>query len=363
MSHYEERLQADLDKIRVRVADVGERVETALGHAVKALLTSDRELAGRTILGDQPINREVRAIDQACHAFVARHLPSAGPLRYISSVLRLTIELERIGDYAATICREAVQLSTPIPQTIAGHVELMADQSQRVLAQAIIAWNNGNAELARGTVGMSKQASSAFDKLIKSLLQEGTEGSYPLQDLFAWLTVLARLSRVVGQAKNICEETIFAVTGESKAEKTYRVLFLDETNGCFSQMAAAYCSRAYPGSGVYESAGWAPAEALEARCQVFMERQGFDTVDVQPQSLQDLDEDLASFHVIVGLGGSLQSHLPEIPFHSIALEWDLGPDVEGLDQERAEHLLDAAWNSIRARCGELMETLRGEGAP
>ena len=68
-----------------------------------ALLTRDRELAAEVILGDLPINREVRAIDALCHAFVARHLPSAGHLRFVSSVLRLNVELERIGDYAVTI--------------------------------------------------------------------------------------------------------------------------------------------------------------------------------------------------------------------------------------------------------------------
>lgn len=362
MSHYEERLQADLEAIRRRVREIGEQVQVAQQRSVRALLTTDRALAAEVILGDLPINRQVRALDQACHAFVARHLPSAGPLRFVSSVLRLSIGLERIGDYAATICRETVQLSAPIPPVIAQQVELMADQSYGALAQAMTAWNTGNAELARGTLGMAKQAGGAFDTLIKALVRQGMAGAQPLADLFASLTVLGRLSRVVGQAKNICEETLFAVAGETKEPKRYRLLFVDAHDNCYSQLAAAYCRRAFPESAVYESAGWQPGATLEARCQVFMERHGFETASLTPQGLEDLEGDLSNYHVIISFGGDIRPHVEEIPFHTVVLEWDLGPPVEDLDQERAEHVLAAAWDELKARSGGLMELLRGEGA-
>ena len=137
MSHYEERLEADLGKIRGRLKEIGTQVEEAHKAAVHALLTGDRALAYETILSDHPINREIRGIDQACHAFVARHLPSAGHLRFVSSVLRLGVGLERIGDYASTICREAVQLSAPPSKAVARDIDLMADQSRGVLRQAM----------------------------------------------------------------------------------------------------------------------------------------------------------------------------------------------------------------------------------
>ncbi|MCB1033830.1 MAG: hypothetical protein KDD47_08365, partial [Acidobacteria bacterium] len=219
MSHYEARLESDLQKLRQRSHAVGTRVLEAQRRAVQAILHGDRTLAYETILGDLAINREIRSIDKACHAFVAQHLPSAGHLRFVSSALRLHIGLERIGDYAATLCRLAVKLSSPPPAAMVGDIQLMADQSQRVLKQALKAWDEGNAELARGTIGMAKQAASAYDKTFADLLREGQEGSRPIGDLFALQVVLNRLDRVVAQAKNICEETLFAVTGETKAPK------------------------------------------------------------------------------------------------------------------------------------------------
>ena len=118
MTHYEERLEQDLAAIRERVRDITQRVDVALAHATKALITGDRGLANETILGDLVINRRVRKLDGRCHAFVARHLPSAGHLRFVSAVMRLSIALERIGDYAVVIARELGQLDQEPSETL-----------------------------------------------------------------------------------------------------------------------------------------------------------------------------------------------------------------------------------------------------
>ena len=86
------------------------------------------------------MNRMTRRIDHLCHLFVARHLPSAGHLRFISATLRLDVELERVGDYAVSIAREAVQLSEPPTSAIARDIEMMAEQVQAVLHDAIRAF-------------------------------------------------------------------------------------------------------------------------------------------------------------------------------------------------------------------------------
>ena len=102
MPLYEERLSKDMARIRDEVASLGAAVQKAQEDAVQAALTGNKALANQTILRDHPINRRTREINRLCHAFLAIHLPSAGHLRLISSILRLVNELERIGDYAAT---------------------------------------------------------------------------------------------------------------------------------------------------------------------------------------------------------------------------------------------------------------------
>ena len=115
MSHLEERMETDLNAIRDWVWKIGDDVEHALREAKKTLVLRDPEAAFGTILGDHPINRASRRCDRLCHRFIARYLPGAGALREMASTIRINVILERIGDYAVTISREALQLKGPLP--------------------------------------------------------------------------------------------------------------------------------------------------------------------------------------------------------------------------------------------------------
>ena len=120
MTHLVERMEADLNAIRDWVWKIGQDVENALRQAKRTLVVRDPELAYDIILGDYPINRASRRCDRMCHQFIASYLPGAGVLREIASTLRINVVLERIGDYAVTIAREALQLkerlgANPVP--------------------------------------------------------------------------------------------------------------------------------------------------------------------------------------------------------------------------------------------------------
>lgn len=358
--HYEERLENDLNRIRERVATMGSLVQESLKNAVHALLTGNDKLASATILSDMPVNRLMREIDALCHRFIAVHLPSAGHLRIISSVIRTNIELERIGDYAVTICRESVQLPNPPKGALASKVELMADETRRMLTQAIDAFNQGNADAAKATMGMAAQVDRTFDTIFDELVHE--QGDWELKDIMGLFVVFHRLERVAAQSKNICEETVFAVTGQTKAPKTYRVLFLDQDNSCLSQMAEAIARKNYPNSGKYSSAGRQAAEEINPDLDNFLQQRGFDLSQMLPSNLDLAPAELAHFHVIVSLQGPVKSYIEGLPFHTVPLEWDLGSCPTGLPQEETQQRLEELYREIAANVQDLMETLRGEGA-
>ena len=222
MSHYEERLERDLADLKERVLAVGAEVEEALRCAERVVVHGDRALASRTILGDNRINRAIREVDARCHAFVARHLPSAGHLRFVSSVLRIDLELERIGDYAATICREALQLGSRRPQPLLSRLRGdVGARAQPPRIGALEAFREGSADLARGTLGRPSRSARWCASCSPTWCTKGRSQSRPLNELFALLIVLHRLERVADQAKNICEETIFVATGETKPPKAF----------------------------------------------------------------------------------------------------------------------------------------------
>lgn len=361
MTHLEERLERDLVDLRERVGSLADRVSAALENALHSLLNGDRALAYETVLGDRPINRASREIDKLCHRFIALHLPSGGHLRLISSIIRVNIELERIGDYAVTICLHSVQLSEPPSGSIAREVGQMGEQGRDVLRLAAQAFLEGNAERAKATMPAAERVANSHDIAFEDLIEHDQDLN--LRDLFGLFGVLSMLERVADQAKNICEETVFAATGEAKAAKVYRVLFFDEDNSCLSPMAEAIARKSFPGSGTYRSAGRVPASALHAGLVEFAGDHGIDLGDARPRGLELTQPELDALHVIVVLQGSIGAHIARIPFNTAVVEWDIedvpaGPDAAG-DRERFETL----YRDLAQRIRGLMETLRGEDAP
>jgi phosphate transport system protein len=353
MSHYEERLERDLADLKGRVLAVGAEVEEALRCAERVVLHGDRALASRTILGDNVINRHIRDVDALCHAFVARHLPSAGHLRLVSAVLRIDLEIERIGDYAATICREALQLDQPPPQPLLSDIELMSVHGRNLLRGALEAFREGSADLARGTLQLSKPHRAMVRKLFADLLREAESASRPLHELFALLIVLHRLERVADQAKNICEETIFAASGQTKSPKTWSILFLDQRNDRMSQLAEAWARKHYPRSARWESAGWAPADRLAPDLVAFAQAHGLDFAGARPKGIGELSADLADFDLVVSLEGDPRPRIGRIPFRTVAIEWDVEADSS---------TLESAAPRVAAELQHLIELLRGEHA-
>ena len=362
MTHSENQLKEELSAIRDRVKGVAKEIELGLENAVLATLTLDRQLASRVVLGDKPINREIRAIDQMCHGFVARHLPSAGHLRLVSSVLRLNVELERIGDYAVAVAREAVQLSAIPGDSVGADIQLIADQALQMFRQAMESFNDGNTQLARSTKGMATHIESTYQKIFIDLVREGERGTRSIKDLFALLVIFNRFGRVSDQAKNICEDTVFAVSGEAKGEKVYRILFVDERNDAISQLAAAYARKAFPESGKYASAGWDPAARLLPSLEPFLQAEGMKSENLAPRGLDYTSSELADYHVIVALDQAVGPHIEEIPFHTVFLEWDIQPVPHNLETERATARLEAAAQELKGNLSELMGLLRGEDA-
>lgn len=348
MKRYERRITADLQAIEEQVEWIASAVRTAVLRAVEALEKDDKDTLYKVVLDDLPINRRVRETDAMCHAFVARHLPAAGPLREVSSVLRLSIALERIGDYAVTIGRIGVKLTQPPSPQLLADIRQMGDMSVEMLEAATRAFLTKDTELARET----KSGAQRVDELHHVIFQRmvGGESSANVASVVSELNILHQLERVSDQAKNICEEAIFAASGQTKPPKVYRVLFVDQTNALWSQLARALATKAFPESGRFSSAGTDPASYIDPALTELAGEFGLDLSNVRPHRLAPLRPSPAEYHVVVALGEV--DTLPEIPFKTVLLRWDL-PDAT--DPSEAARELSSA-------IAELMETLRGEDA-
>ena len=350
MSHFEERMEADLKVIRDRLWKIGEDVEAALHSAKKTMILRDSELAYETVLGDYPINRDSRACDLLCHTFIARHLPGAGQLREMAATSRVNVTLERVGDYAVTICREALQVTSPISKHLSGSIDAMFDESISILAESRKSFRDGNAEMAIALMQMAKRVQNRMDVVYETLFAE--DDRMDGASMMATFVVFSLLKRIVDQAKNICDQTVYTVKGIAKIPKTYRILFLDKQGSGLAQMATAIGRKNFPESGYFVPATPAVADPVAEDLREFLIERGLPEENLVTEQLEVTEHDLDDFTVIVSLNGEYGDYISKVPFHTSALNWVL-PGGEDLKQN---------YRLLREEIQQLMTLMAGDEA-
>jgi phosphate transport system protein len=329
MSHLEERMEADLNYIRDWLWKIGEDVENALSNAKKTLILRDTEMAYDTILGDQPINRDSRQCDRLCHTFIARYLPGAGALREMASTIRINVILERIGDYAVTISREAVQLESPLPEKFSAIIDSIADDSIEILSGSRNAFREGNAEraiaLMQAANRMEGRMDGYYDKLFS---QDDQMDTTTMMVIFAVFNIF---KRVADQAKNVCDQTVFAVRGVAKLPKVYRILFLDQAGSGLGQLATAIGRKNFPDTAEFTTATPGHSEPVSESLRDFLVETGLPDEDLDSEQLEALELDFSDYMIIVSVNGLVSDYIQKVPFHSAALNWSLpdGDDLAG----------------------------------
>jgi phosphate transport system protein len=340
MSHLEERMEADLNYIRDWLWKIGEEVENALRNAKKTLILRDSEMAYDIILGDQPINRDSRQCDRLCHTFIARYLPGAGALREMASTIRINVILERIGDYAVTLSREAVQLESPLPERFSAIIDGIADDSIEILSGSRAAFREGNAERAIALMQAANRMEGRMDGFYDKLFaQDDQMDATTMMVIFAVFNIF---KRVADQAKNICDQTVFAVRGVAKLPKVYRILFLDQAGSGLGQLATAIGRNNFPDTAEFTTATPGCSEPVSDSLREFLVETGLPDEDLDSEQLEGLEFDFSDYMIIVSVNGLVSDYIQKVPFHSAALNWSLpeGDDRAGQYRQLRNQIIE-----------------------
>lgn len=353
MTHFEERLEADLAHIRTWVWEMGGAVEHALRQAKQALLTRDAELAYATVLGDNPINRKSRSCDRLCHTFIARHLPGAGHLREMAATIRVNVALERIGDYAVTIARESLQLADDLPHPFVLQIDLLADECIQILHESRKSFRDDNADSAVTLMKMARQVEHNMEAIYDRLFAE--DNGLGARTALTVFVVFNLLKRVADQSKNICDQTVYAVRGVAKIPKVYDVLFLDRPGSPRAQLAVAIGRKNFPTAARFDAATPGVAQAATADLRRFLADTGLPDEGLDTLKLDRLEHDLADYDVLIALDGHYRDYVKRVPFHTSALNWAVPEDPGASD-------LAGLYRTLHTRIAGLMDLLAGDEA-
>jgi phosphate transport system protein len=361
-SHLQAVLQHDIDLICAKLLEMLALDEQALTRALHAFLRRDRQLAYSVILRDQDVDALDATLDQLCLEFIVRHQPTAGHLRFVYSASKIVNLLERCGDYAESVARQVLLLSSLNYEVPVEKFHEIANLAVPMLHNAVHAFVDRNADLARTTMAIEPRVNQIRDSLNADLVDLREQGKLPLEALNPLTTIARRFERVSDQATNISEQALYFTTGQylrHLVRQDFRVLFVDQNNGCLSRIAEGVANGLGAKRFTFESAGLV-AGAVEPQTIRFLAEKGID-VSHQPSKSVDQVPQLEQVQVMVALCREAEAAFPQKPTKSLGLQW-LVPDpslAHGAPQElRNEY--ERAFQALTTHIRDLVQAILGD---
>ena len=164
--HFDEELAELKDKI----LRMGAMVEEQIRQAMKSLIERDEVLAGQVIDNDRRVNTFDVEVDEACLQLLALYQPAARDLRFITTAMKISTELERMSDLAENICERVIELNEEPQLKPYIDIPLMADRAINMVREALDAFVRGDAILARKVLEDDDFVDDLTEQLFRELL-------------------------------------------------------------------------------------------------------------------------------------------------------------------------------------------------
>jgi len=209
-----ERYLEDLDALKKSFIEMADMARKIINDAMEALMERDREKAKATYEFDRLIDLKEIEIEERCIRILALYSPEATDLRFVVSILKSIVDLERVGDLARDICETALYLAEVPP--IKPYVDLprMLKIVSEMLKDAIMALLRGDVELAKEVIEKDDIVDSFYERLFNELTEMATRNPETAAVAVRLILVVKSLERVGDHATNVAEYAIYYKTGD-----------------------------------------------------------------------------------------------------------------------------------------------------
>jgi len=209
--HYEEELR----ELHLKILEMGGFVEKQIANAMMALADRDDALAKLTIERDHTANRMDVEIDEVCLRLLALHQPAARDLRLITTALKITVDLERIGDMAVNLSERVLELNLEPQLKPFIDIPRMADIGQAMLRESLNAFVREDVDLALKVCRDDDRIDELTHQLFRELLSYMAEDAQTIGRAIRLIFIAKYIERIADHATNIAEMVVFMVKGKS----------------------------------------------------------------------------------------------------------------------------------------------------
>lgn len=204
-----------MEDLKVQVLRMASMAETAAANAIKGLLENNCELAEDVIMNDIKINELECSLDKYNIELLALGQPMARDLRFIVGAMRITSNLERIGDEAVNLAHRTVFLSTRPPLPYNQMLEQMTEVAKDMISRSVKSFADEDAALASKVCSMDNEADSLNIRILKGLISNMVSETRLVERGVHLIMASNHLERIADQATNIAESVIFIAQGEN----------------------------------------------------------------------------------------------------------------------------------------------------
>jgi phosphate transport system protein len=192
-----------LENSRLDVVRLGAMVSDAIRTATQALERRDVVLAGRVVAGDDEVDDMRRHVEATCIELIWKQQPVAGDLRAIAGMLQIVTDLERIGDYAVDIGKNAIKLADVAVRPASVEIGRIASLAYEMLVDVMRAYSEGDSKLADAVIEHDDEVDALYRSSLEALQAEMQRdpGTVPAGTLL--LFVVSIIERVGDRAQNI----------------------------------------------------------------------------------------------------------------------------------------------------------------
>jgi len=207
---FEQQIRELMGKMLV----LGSMVEQALMESAEALWKRDLEASRRVVERDREINDRRFALEALTIGLIATQQPVAGDLRLLAAVLEIASELERIGDYAKGIAIINLRMGDSLQPPVPAEVTVMSQKAADMLHRALIALVNRDVETARAIPQEDEEIDAFYLRIYWDLMGQIIRDPSLIERVNWLLWAAHNLERAADRVTNICERTVYAITGE-----------------------------------------------------------------------------------------------------------------------------------------------------
>lgn len=206
--------EAELQQVKQSVLLLGSMVEQSIIDSVEALKQRDVPAARRILAADKKINKKRFQIESQLLILIATQQPMAHDLRLLASCLEIISELERMGDYAKGIANINIRMGAePLLKPLID-VPRMAQKGADMLRRALTAFVDEDIETSRRIPVEDDEVDALFNQVYRELMMIVIADPNTIERANWLLWTAHNLERFADRVTNICERTVFVVTGE-----------------------------------------------------------------------------------------------------------------------------------------------------